>query len=141
MSLRVRGGFGIIEVLISMVIAMFIFLALLSALIFLKAQNMKKSIQYEGLRILHSKLEELSRIDYSYITPVLNKGATSCKDALDNRRNYEVRYVGNLKVYYGIYYNIEEEPTLGVKKVEVDVCWRYPQKFHQIEGTTVVRNR
>ncbi len=140
MSLKRREGFTLVETLIAISIAAIVFLGLFAALLYAKKYNMSKSCQYEALRILHEKLEELSKMDYSSVTPLLNNGATSCQDALDSKKNYLTRYVGNLQVDYGIYYDINENATLQLKRVNLDVCWRYKGKFHQISGTTIIRN-
>jgi len=141
MPLRLRKGFTIIEVLMALAIATIVFLGLLAALLYARNYNMIKATQYEAMRILHEKLEELSKMDYSSVTSALNNGATDCQDALDNRKNYISRYVGNLKVDYGIYYGISENPVLQLKKVELDVCWRYRGRLHTISGTTILRNK
>ena len=140
MSLKRRGGFTIVETLIALAIATIVFLGLLAALLYAKKYNMSKACQYEAVRALHEKLEEIAKMDYADITPALNNGATSCQDALDNRKNYITRYVGNLKVDYGLYYDINEDTTLELKKVNLEVCWRYRDKLHQVSGTTIVRN-
>ncbi|RKQ64014.1 pilin/secretion family protein with methylation motif [Thermovibrio guaymasensis] len=139
MSLEKREGFTIIETLIALAISTIVFLGLLATLLYAKKYNMSKACQYEAVRILHEKLEELAKMDYAEVTSELNNGATNCQDAL--RKNYITRYIGNLKVKYGLYYDINENTDLQLKRINLEVCWKYQGKFHHVSGTTVIRNK
>jgi len=137
--MQVRSGFSIIEMLVAMVIAFIVLTGLLLASIYAINLSLSKAYMGEATRLLHEKLEELHRTDYDAITPALNKGATSCKDALESGKNVVKRQIRNRDAKFGLYYSISEDPGLSLKKVNLDVCWSLKGKFHQISGSTVVR--
>jgi type II secretory pathway pseudopilin PulG len=135
-----REGYTIVEVLIASAIAVIVFLGLLAALLYARKYNLMKSYNYEAVRILHQKLEEVSNLDYSDVTDALNNGATSCEDALTSGKNTVTRYLGSREAKFGLFYKIEEDATLGLKKVFLDVCWKYRGKLHKVSGSTIIRN-
>ena len=137
--MRVREGFSLVEMLVAMVIAFIVLTGLFMATVYAIKTSLYKAYFSEATSILHEKLEELHRMDFDAINSSLNKGATSCKDALKNKKNVVKRQIRNREAEFGLYYSITSDPKLAIKKVKLDVCWFLKNRYHQISGSTVVR--
>jgi hypothetical protein len=130
-----------LELLIAALISTAIFLGVLSVLLYASRHSLMEAYRYEATRILHQKLEEVSSMDYEELSGMLNMGSTSCEDALINGKNTVTRSLNGRKVKFGLFYSIEENPSLEIKLVTVVVCWKYRDKLHSLSGTTVVGKR
>ncbi|ADU97109.1 PilV family protein [Thermovibrio ammonificans] len=135
-----RGAFSMVEVLLAVAIGLVVFLGLLASAVFVKKFEMVKMIQYQAVRLLHQKLEQVREMDYDNVTEAnLDNGTTSCKDALLTGKNVVVRYIWSRPQEYGLYYDINENTALELKEVNLTVCWFYKGRYHSISGTTIIR--
>ncbi|WP_456456106.1 type IV pilus modification PilV family protein [Thermovibrio sp.] len=134
-----RLGFSIVEVLISMVVLSIVLIGLLSSILVYIRINQQNDIRNIANQILVENLEKVKSEDYSDITPAINNGSTSCKDALVNKKNVEIRFIRNKKLIFGKFFDISDNSTLRIKRVKVEICWFFRGNFYSINGTTIVR--
>ena len=137
---KFRLGFTLIEIFFAMLIGLIVFLGLLAGAFYVQKLSVGRALQYDAVRILHQRLEQIREMNYDAISEVaLNNGAADCADALTSGKNVVVRYVGNRPFKFGLYYKVDENKTLLLKEVALTVCWNYAGRFHSLSGTTIVR--
>ncbi|WP_022846409.1 MULTISPECIES: type IV pilus modification PilV family protein [unclassified Desulfurobacterium] len=137
-----RKGFTLLEVLVAFVIFSIVMIALLDSAGFYYRISVENDLLNAASKIARENLESVRNMDYNFITAsVLDNGTSSCREALTTGKNLEVVQLRNQNFAFGKYFNVVVDPTLDIKQVTVYVCWNYNGKFHQLDYSTVVREK
>ena len=119
-----RKGYGLIEVIIASFL-LFMVLVFTAPFIISVYRNSnsggKLSYSVPVEEIVRENIESLS---YDSVSNALNKGNTSCADALKRGVNVIKIQQNGKTVTYGVYYSVKELEPGFRKRVDVTLCWK-----------------
>ncbi len=120
-----NDGFTIVELLVSMVILLFVALAMMQTALLTMESNARNVIRDEGVRLASEQLNDLKTI---------SENDMEAKDGTSETFTVKIR---NMTISYTVTYEVEELATNEAAKIQVKVSWTWREQSYDATLSTI----
>ena len=120
-----NDGFTIVELLVSMVILLFVALAMMQTAMMTMEANARNVIRDEGVRLASEKLNELKTVAQANL---------NAQDGVTETVNVQLR---NMTISYTVTYGVTTIAANEAARIEVTVKWNWRQQDYDATLSTI----